>query len=68
MGDEDRTDPPILVIKDGTNDKGQPGRIRASQVPKKGGHPYAIHVVTQELRMLGYREVRVRTDQEKHPR
>ena len=55
----------ILVMKDGTPDKGQSGRIRAIPIPRKGAHPFAVHEVEQELKRLGYKEVRVRTDQEK---
>ena len=58
--DAGEEDLPILVSKVKPT-----GKIGATMVPRKGGNPYAVHWVTEEIKRTGKQEVKVRTDQEK---
>ena len=40
------------------------GKVSATPVPRKGGHPYAVHWATEEIRRAGAGKVFVRTDPE----
>ena len=49
---------PILVIKDRKTKY-----MTAHMVPRKGGHPYAIDRLTQDIdNILGYRKIALKSD------
>ena len=57
--EEDESGNPILFMVDRKS-----GKINAHVMPQKGLHPYAVKRVVQDIKLLGYSRINLKSDQE----